>query len=231
MTNTEFLNKTKPMVIADMKKTGILASLTGAQAIIESNWGNSGLTQKANNLFGMKGKYNGQSVTMLTTEYYNGVKKRVYADFRKYPSWADSIADHSDLFNRLSRYKNLRGETDYKKACRYVKEDGYATSPTYTTTLINTIEKYKLYEWDKEALGIPNTPSRPTLKKGSKGDAVKALQIFLNLNGYQCGSADGIYGSKTETAVRAFQKAHPECGTADGIVGVKTWRVIEELLS
>lgn len=231
MTNTEFLNKIKPMVIADMKKTGILASLTGAQAIIESNWGNSGLTQKANNLFGMKGKYNGQSVTMLTTEYYNGVKKRVYADFRKYPSWADSIADHSDLFNRLSRYKNLRGETDYKKACRYVKEDGYATSPTYTTTLINTIEKYKLYEWDKEALGIPNTPSRPTLKKGSKGEAVKALQIFLNLNGYQCGSADGIYGSKTETAVRAFQKAHPECGTADGIVGIKTWRVIEELLS
>lgn len=231
MTNTEFLNKTKPMVIADMKKTGILASLTGAQAIIESNWGNSGLTQKANNLFGMKGKYNGQSVTMLTTEYYNGVKKRVYADFRKYPSWADSIADHSDLFNRLSRYKNLRGETDYKKACRYVKEDGYATSPTYTTTLINTIEKYKLYEWDKEALGIPNTPSRPTLKKGSKGEAVKALQIFLNLNGYQCGSADGIYGSKTETAVRAFQKAHPECGTPDGIVGIKTWKVIEELLS
>ena len=231
MTNTEFLNKIKPMVISDMKKTGILASLTGAQAIIESNWGNSGLTQKANNLFGMKGKYNGQSVTMLTTEYYNGVKKRVYADFRKYPSWADSIADHSDLFNRLSRYKNLRGETDYKKACRYVKEDGYATSPAYTTTLINTIEKYKLYEWDKEALGIPNTPSRPTLKKGSKGEAVKALQIFLNLNGYQCGSADGIYGSKTETAVRAFQKAHPECGTPDGIVGVKTWRVIEELLS
>lgn len=231
MTNTEFLNKIKPLVIADMKKTGILASLTGAQAIIESNWGNSGLTKKANNLFGIKGKYNGQSVNMLTTEYYNGVKKRVYADFRKYPSWAESIADHSDLFNRLSRYKNLRGETDYKKACRYVKEDGYATSPTYTTTLINTIEKYKLYEWDKEALGIPNTPSRPTLKKGSKGDAVKALQIFLNLNGYQCGSADGIYGSKTETAVRAFQKAHPECGTPDGIVGVKTWKVIEELLS
>lgn len=231
MTNTEFLNKIKPMVIADMKKTGILASLTGAQAIIESNWGNSGLTQKANNLFGMKGKYNGQSVTMLTTEYYNGVKKRVYADFRKYPSWADSIADHSDLFNRLSRYKNLRGETDYKKACRYVKEDGYATSPTYTTTLINTIEKYKLYEWDKEALGIPNTPSRPTLKNGSKGDAVKALQIFLNINGFQCGNADGIFGEKTDKAVRAFQKAHPECGTADGIVGKRTWKVIEELLT
>ena len=229
MTNTEFLNKIKPMVIADMKKTGILASLTGAQAIIESNWGNSGLTQKANNLFGMKGKYNGQSVTMLTTEYYNGVKKRVYADFRKYPSWADSIADHSDLFNRLSRYKNLRGETDYKKACRYVKEDGYATSPTYTTTLINTIEKYKLYEWDKEALGIPNTPSRPTLKKGSKGEAVKALQIFLNLNGFQCGSADGIFGTKTQNAVKAWQRANGL--VPDGIIGKNSWRVLDNQLT
>lgn len=229
MTNTEFLNKIKPMVIADMKKTGILASLTGAQAIIESNWGNSGLTQKANNLFGMKGKYNGQSVTMLTTEYYNGVKKRVYADFRKYPSWADSIADHSDLFNRLSRYKNLRGETDYKKACRFVKEDGYATSPTYTTTLINTIEKYKLYEWDKEALGIPNTPSRPTLKKGSKGEAVKALQIFLNLNGLQCGSADGIFGTKTQNAVKAWQRANGL--VPDGIIGKNSWRVLDNQLT
>ena len=229
MTNTEFLNKIKPMVIADMKKTSILASLTGAQAIIESGWGNSGLTKKANNLFGMKGKYNGQSVTMLTTEYYNGVKKRVYADFRKYPSWADSIADHSDLFNRLSRYKNLRGETDYKKACRYVKEDGYATSPTYTTTLINTIEKYKLYEWDKEALGIPNTPSRPTLKKGSKGEAVKALQIFLNLNGFSCGSADGIFGTKTQNAVKAWQKANGL--VSDGIIGRNSWNVLDNQLT
>ena len=219
--STEFLNKIKPMVIADMKKTGILASLTGAQAIIESNWGNSGLTQKANNLFGMKGKYNGESVKMLTTEYYNGVKQRVYADFRKYPSWADSIADHSGLFNRLSRYKNLRGETDYKKACKYVKEDGYATSPTYTTTLINTIEKYKLYEWDNEALGKQNEVVRPTLRKGSKGDAVKALQVFLNLKGYPCGIADGIFGQKTHNAVVEWQKDHSL--TPDGIVGKKTW--------
>ena len=123
----EFLNKIKPMVIEDMRKTGILASLTASQALIESNKGNSGLTQKANNLFGMKGAYNGQSVTMPTTEYYNGVKTTVNAAFRKYPSWAESIADHSGLFNRSSRYANLRGLTDYKLACKYVKDDGYAT--------------------------------------------------------------------------------------------------------
>lgn len=152
-TDTQFLEKIKPLVIADMRTTKILASLTASQAFIESNKGNSGLTQKANNLFGIKGTYNGQSVTMQTTEYYNGVATKVNAAFRKYPSWVESIADHSGLFNRSSRYANLRGLTDYNLACKYVREDGYATSPTYTSTLLNVINKYRLYEWDAEALG------------------------------------------------------------------------------
>lgn len=149
MTDREFLDKIKPMVIADAKSSGILASLTAAQAFIESNKGNSGLTQSANNLFGMKGSYNGQSVKMKTKEYINGAYVVVNADFRKYPDWLSSIRDHSGLFNRLSRYKNLRGEKDYKAACRKVQEDGYATSPSYASTLINIIEKYKLNEWDE----------------------------------------------------------------------------------
>jgi len=226
-TDTEFLAKIKPLVIEDMRKSGILASLTAAQAFIESNKGNSGLTQKANNLFGMKGKYDGQCVRMLTTEYYNGVKQRVYADFRKYPSWADSIADHSGLFNRLSRYANLRGLTDYKLACKYVKDDGYATSPTYTQTLINTIEKYHLYDWDREALGNdPVAPSddRPLLKKGSRGEYVRSWQIYLNLHGYSCGVSDGIFGSKTEKSVKAYQRDHGL--VPDGIIGPKTWATI-----
>ena len=99
----------------------------------------------------------------MTTEYYNGVKQRVMADFRKYPSWQESIADHSSLFNRLSRYSNLRGLKDYKLACKYVKDDGYATSPTYTQTLINTIEKYKLYEWDNEVIYNGSESSRYNL--------------------------------------------------------------------
>ena len=147
-TAESFLAKLKPYVIADMQSSGILASLTAAQAFIESNKGNSGLTTGCNNLFGIKGKYNGQSGTYWTTEYYNGIKTRVQAAFRKYPSWAESIADHSAMFNRMDRYKNLRGCKDYHLACQYVKADGYATSPTYTATLIKTIETYRLYEWD-----------------------------------------------------------------------------------
>ncbi len=235
-TDTSFLATIKPYVIADMKSSGILASLTAAQAFIESNKGNSGLTQKANNLFGIKGSYNGQSVTMLTTEYYNGVAQKVNAAFRKYPSWAESIADHSAMFNRMSRYANLRGEKDYKKACTNVKNDGYATSPTYTQTLISCIEKYRLYEWDKEvdsSINIaPNTATNAVttqksidiktvqIREGSRGQVVKSMQALLNVYGANI-KADGIFGPKSTVALKTYQTSHNL--TADGICGEKTW--------
>lgn len=232
-TDTSFFAKIKPMVIKDMKDTGILASLTAAQAFIESNKGNSGLTQKGNNLFGIKGAYNGQSVIMLTTEYYNGVACKVNAAFRKYPSWQESISDHSGMFNRMERYKNLRGCKDYRQACINVKNDGYATSPTYTQTLTKTIEKYHLYEWDKEVLGSaytvdtdkPNTINdTPTLRKGDRNAYVLNWQKFLNLNGYHCGTEDGIFGPNTEEAVKQWQIVHGL--KADGIIGPKTWATL-----
>lgn len=230
-TDTTFFNKIKPMVIADMESSKILASLTAAQAFIESNKGNSGLTTQANNLFGIKGKYNGQSVKMWTTEYYNGVKTRVQADFRKYPSWQESISDHSAMFNRMSQYSNLRGLTDYKLACKYVKDDGYATSPTYTSTLIKTIEKYKLYEWDKEvsitpvidtqpATGNPYSVPTKNIRLNSKGNSVRWLQYQLNVKGGYKLIVDGVAGNLTIGAVIDWQRTHGL--TADGIVGPKT---------
>lgn len=150
MTDTEFLNKIKPDVINDMHDSGILASLTAAQAFIESNKGSSKLAADPNNnLFGIKGSYNGSYVTMKTKEYVNGKYIVVDAAFKKYPNWLASIKDHSAMFNRLERYKNLRGERDYKTACYNVQKDGYATSPVYANSLIILIERYRLYEWDQ----------------------------------------------------------------------------------
>lgn len=215
-TAEQFLAKIKPMVIDDMHKSGILASLTAAQAFIESNKGNSGLTQKANNLFGIKGTYNGQSVKMQTTEYYHGQPVKVMADFRKYPSWQASISDHSAMFNRMKRYENLRGLKDYKLACKYVKDDGYATSPTYTQTLLNTIEKYKLYEWD-------GGKTLPTLKKGDRNDYVRSWQNYLILQGYDLKS-DGIFGDITEGIVKKWQE---EVGLpVTGIITPVEWNKI-----
>lgn len=232
-TAAQFLEKIKPYVIADMGASGILASLTAAQALIESKKGNSGLTEKANNLFGIKGKYNGQSVKMLTTEFVNHKYIKIYADFRKYPSWAESIADHSAMFCRMSRYKNLVGETDWRKATENVKKDGYATDPDYTSTLQNAIKTYKLYEWDNEVLnarkadkGGSNPYLEPiiSIKLNSRGEGVKWLQWALNHHGYNI-AVDGVAGNMTIGAVLDFQK---KSGLAvDGVAGEKTRKALK----
>lgn len=228
-TDQSFLEKIKPMTIQDMCDTNILASLTASQAFIESNKGNSGLTAKCKNLFGIKGEYNGQYGVFWTTEYYNGVKTRIQAKFRKYPNWEASIADHSRLFTSSKRYKNLVGCKDYALACKYVKEDGYATSPSYTNTLMNVINKYKLYLWDNEAnptiKPVEKKPSAlPTLKKGSKGDYVLSWQQYLWLNGFPPGLIDGKFGQLTEDAVKAYQFSHGL--KVDGIIGPQMWASI-----
>jgi len=66
--------------------------------------------------------------------------------------------------------------------------------------------------------------SLPTIRKGSKGDAVVTLQTALNEAGYDCGTVDGIFGKKTKSAVEAFQKAHGL--KVDGIVGRQTWTAL-----
>lgn len=149
MNRSDFINTIGPMASENMKKTGILASLTIAQAILESGWGESALAAAPNyNLFGIKGDYNGAYCTFPTSEYINGQWVRVNANFRKYPSWLESLEDHSNLFLKWDRYANLRGCKDYKLACQYVRQDGYATDPSYTSKLINLIEANNLTRFD-----------------------------------------------------------------------------------
>lgn len=141
------------MATADMKTSRILASLTIAQAILESNWGNSGLTVKANALFGIKAgsSWRGKVYSAQTQECYDGAKfTTITALFRAYGSWNESVADHSALLTGLSIYKAVIGEMDYKKACQSIYAAGYATDPSYPSKLINIIELYDLAQYDKE---------------------------------------------------------------------------------
>lgn len=144
----EFIEKIAPIVQVHAKESGILASLTIAQAILESSWGNSALTKEANNLFGFKGRYKGQYCKMRTREVYAGKEVYVNAEFRKYNSWSDSIADHQRLLN-TPNYKKVRGEVNYVKAAHAIKSAGYATDPHYPKLLINLIEQYKLNQYDE----------------------------------------------------------------------------------
>lgn len=231
MTDQEFFDKIKPYVLDDMRTTGVPACITASQAYIESKHGESGLTVNANNLFGIKGVGTAGTVRMLTTEYYNGVPQKVYANFRKYNNWSESIGDHSAMFLRMKRYQGVLHETNYAKACEFMGKSGYATAPTYGQTLKSCVERFKLYEWDAEVLGteakIEPDSKYPTLEKGMKDkdldkNYIECWQRFLNINGYACGNEDGIFGVNTFYAVRSFQLSKHLIVT--GKIDNETWK-------
>lgn len=135
----------------DMEKSGVLASLTIAQAILESGWGTSELAQNANALFGIKadGRWSGKTYSKETQECYDGVNyTTVTALFRAYSSWDESITDHSAFLLTGNRYAAVIGEKDYKTACYAIKAAGYATAPDYAEKLISLIESYGLTAYD-----------------------------------------------------------------------------------
>lgn len=130
------------------KTHSILPSLTIAQAILESNWGKSAI---GTNLFGIKAgsSWKGKVQLVWTTEYENGVRIKIQANFRDYDSLDDSIADHAKLL-KLKRYTKVREAKDYKTACVEIQKAGYATDPNYAVKLISLIENYRLFDYDKE---------------------------------------------------------------------------------
>ena len=132
--------------------TKIFPSVIVAQSILESARGTSELARKANNLFGIKGNYNGQSYTVKTKEYLNGKWTTVNAAFKKYPSYRESIIDHSNFFTstpwRTQNYKRVLNAKDYKTQARALQSCGYATDPQYTNKLINLIETNNLSSLD-----------------------------------------------------------------------------------
>lgn len=150
----------------DMQKSGILASVSLAQFILESGYGKSELAQNANNVFGMKkslsgntwsgSSWDGKSVYTKKTQEDDGSGKlyTITADFRKYPCIEDSIADHSAYLlgaknGSKIRYDGLKGCKDYKKAVQIIKNGGYATSTTYVSKLCSIIERWNLTQYDK----------------------------------------------------------------------------------
>ncbi|MEH7649559.1 phage tail protein [Bacillus safensis] len=163
MAAADFIKKLAPGAQKVYKKYNVLASLVIAQGCLESGFGSSGLSKQANNLFGIKGTYNGKYVLMWTSEQdKKGNVTRIQAKFRKYPSYAESLADLGSLYTRLSRYKNVVGEKDYKKATAAVSKAGYATDIHYPSKLNSIIETYNLTKYDGETIpDVPEEPSEP----------------------------------------------------------------------
>jgi len=160
----DVIAKVAALFTADQKRSGILASVSLAQFILESGWGKSELAQNANNYFGMKcslsgntwggSAWDGAKYTKETKEQKkDGSYETITADFRKYPDLEHSIADHSAYLNSAmngsrKRYEGLAGEKDYKNAVQIIKDGGYATSLTYVEKICSIIEKWKLTQYD-----------------------------------------------------------------------------------
>jgi flagellum-specific peptidoglycan hydrolase FlgJ len=151
-TGIQFIDKYAPGAIRSMQSTGVPASVTMAQAILESGWGRSGLTRKAFNFFGIKGTGPAGSITVPTREVYNGRSVMVNAAFRRYHNAAESFIDHGQMLRRMSRYaKCFRYRNDPEQFCRELQKAGYATDPNYANALISIIRQYKLDRFDQRA--------------------------------------------------------------------------------
>ena len=178
-----FLSQIKPGSISGWQQYHILPSITAAQAILESGWGNSQLAQQYHNLFGIKGSNNGQSVTLPTNEEVSGNTININAQFRAYPSWAESITDHGVFLNSNSRYHNILGVTNYRQVAQLLQQDGYATSSSYAQSLINIIESNNLQAWDQEALGqgSNNSNSQPLVPNNNQNNGTYTFTQATNI--------------------------------------------------
>ena len=147
----DYISRFRDIAIAEMQRTGVPASITLAQGILETEAGRSPLVQKSNNHFGIKCKsdWTGESVT-----HDDDAKGEC---FRKYPDPAQSYKDHSDFLKNRAHYAPLfkLDPTDYKSWAYGLKKAGYATNPKYPQLLIKIIQDYDLHKYTMMAMQNP----------------------------------------------------------------------------
>lgn len=149
----EYIEQYKGIAISEMKRSGVPASITLAQGILESENGNGELVKKSNNHFGIKCKSNWTGEMVSHDDDANG------ECFRAYVNADDSYRDHSDFLRANKRYEFLfrLDGTDYEGWAKGLKKAGYATNPRYPDLLIKYVEQYDLQQYSLAALNeLPN---------------------------------------------------------------------------
>ncbi|MGM9768176.1 MAG: glucosaminidase domain-containing protein [Candidatus Cryptobacteroides sp.] len=155
----DYIRKYSATAVREMYRSGVPASITLAQGLLESRYGQSELAVRGNNHFGIK--------------CHDWTGKKMYYDddakgecFRVYSSADESFRDHSDFLRYRDRYKFLfdYDVTDYKSWAYGLKKAGYATDPAYPSKLIKIIEDYHLYDYDT----MTSAPSDETVKEAGK---------------------------------------------------------------
>jgi flagellum-specific peptidoglycan hydrolase FlgJ len=153
-----FISLVAPGAVAAQQRYGVPASVTIAQAIEESAWGQSSLTAQYHNLFGIKGTGPAGSATLPTQEYENGSWVTIDAQFAVYRNDAESIAGHAELLATSGYYARAMADRAYPDAFANNLTGVYATDPDYGANLIALMKLYNLYQYD----AIPAATSAAT---------------------------------------------------------------------
>lgn len=216
-----------------------------AQACCESGYGQSAIMANANAFFGIKAtkswvnaaKYGGKVYNSKTKECYDGkTYTSISACFRAYNSLDDSVRDYFDLIEG-KRYAASLQASSVKDCIKIIHEGGYATSPTYQSTICNFYNEIKQVidnVWNDVYNKDDTKVYYPTIRMGtcsSRSSVVKTLQTLLNSFGYNL-VVDGSWGPLTQAAVLDFQKNHKDYSgrqlAVDGCVGPLTWGALQK---
>ena len=159
-----FISLIAPGAVAAQQHYGVPASVTIAQAIEESAWGQSSLAARYHNLFGIKGAGPAGSVILPTQEYENGSWVTIDAQFAVYHNDAQSIADHAELLATSGYYIRAMADRAHPDAFANELTGVYATDPDYGANLIALMKLYNLYQYDtaSTAASAATNPTRHT---------------------------------------------------------------------
>ena len=148
----QFISSIAQAAVESADRTGVPASVTIAQAILESYWGSSRLAREANNYFGIKAQTRGGSAGSVWFDVWEVIGGRNVVQsqaFRAYDTIADSFVDHGQFFVENGRYgAAMAVRDDPRQFARAINRAGYATDPTYASKLIGLMDRYDLYRYD-----------------------------------------------------------------------------------
>jgi flagellum-specific peptidoglycan hydrolase FlgJ len=163
-----FISLVAPGAVAARQHYGTPASVTIAQAIEESAWGQSSLAARYHNLFGVKGAGPAGSVTLPTQEYQNGSWVTVDAQFAVYHNDSESIADHAKLLATSGYYTRAMADRAYPDAFANDLTGVYATDPGYGANLIALMKLYHLYQYDPVPAAAPAATSPAPVRTSTR---------------------------------------------------------------
>jgi flagellum-specific peptidoglycan hydrolase FlgJ len=149
MNPKDFFDTYSSYAINEQIRSGVPASITLAQAALESGWGESALTKQANNFFGIK---TGIGWTGETINFPTPDDPTPTSDFRKYSSPRESFHDHSLFLQNNHRYASLFNTDSYVNWADGLQLAGYGGTGYYGSTLIKMIEQYNLHQYDLQAV-------------------------------------------------------------------------------